>query len=443
MEIVKKGAIVKIAITVFVIYLPLLIKAQESKGIQWTKDLNWEQVKLKAKIENKLVFVNCFASWCIPCKAMAKNIYTDRLVGDFLNEKFICLNVQIDSSSQDDNNVNKWDEDVRIFKNKYNISEFPSYLFFSSDGKIVHKDIGYKNVNDFLEIAKKAIDPEQQYYTLIQNYSYNKKDYTRLNVLAHAALRLKDDSIAETIAQDYIDNYLFRLRDELLYTVANIQFIKSFTKSSKDRGFFYFYKSADKINQMVGTKDFSQVFITDIILKEEIYPKLWRNKKSILQKGIWTNMYSMIANKYGKSYAERAILTAKIKWYNEKHEWEEIGKLNLVKLEKYGMDTSGIGKTILNNIIFETIFLHCHKKETINKAIIWMEQILKSSPNDPFYIDTYANLLYKTGRRKEAIFWEEKAVTLNPKSSDIHIALKKMKSGDPTWRVPASDEKKE
>jgi hypothetical protein len=54
--------------------------------------------------------------------------------------------------------------------------------------------------------------------------------------------------------------------------------------------------------------------------------------------------------------------------------------------------------------------------------------------NDPIEIDTYANLLYKAGKDREAIEWEEKAARLSQgRDKDIADHLAKMKAGRPTW----------
>ncbi len=36
----------------------------------------WSKVLKKAKKENKLIFVDCYTSWCGPCKMMAKDVFT-------------------------------------------------------------------------------------------------------------------------------------------------------------------------------------------------------------------------------------------------------------------------------------------------------------------------------------------------------------------------------
>src|SRR5688500_9082633 len=70
-------------------------------GIKWITGITWEQVKQKAKQENKNIFLDCFASWCIPCRAMDKDIYTNDTVGNVMNDKFICVKVQMDKTSID------------------------------------------------------------------------------------------------------------------------------------------------------------------------------------------------------------------------------------------------------------------------------------------------------------------------------------------------------
>ena len=70
----------------------------------------------------------------------------------------------------------------------------------------------------------------------------------------------------------------------------------------------------------------------------------------------------------------------------------------------------------------------------VAKALEWSKRSLKEN-NEPAFIDTYANLLYKLGKKDEAIIWEQKAFDLAPESDrrDIQETLDKMKAGEKTW----------
>ena len=74
------------------ICLPFFVFCQSNipdTGIKWSQGLNWKQVLQKAQKENKYVFVDCYATWCVPCKKMDKQAYTNDTVGNFFNEKII------------------------------------------------------------------------------------------------------------------------------------------------------------------------------------------------------------------------------------------------------------------------------------------------------------------------------------------------------------------
>ena len=45
----------------------------------------------KAREENKLVFMDCYTSWCGPCKNMLNNVFTLAEAGEFMNEEFVCV----------------------------------------------------------------------------------------------------------------------------------------------------------------------------------------------------------------------------------------------------------------------------------------------------------------------------------------------------------------
>src|SRR5437016_7533889 len=91
-----------------IMVFPFIIKAQsipgisqvndDSKGVQFEKNLNWQQVLAKAKAENKYIFLDCFATWCGPCKLMDKNVYPNDTVGNYFNQNFISVKVQMDET---------------------------------------------------------------------------------------------------------------------------------------------------------------------------------------------------------------------------------------------------------------------------------------------------------------------------------------------------------
>lgn len=70
---------------------------------------------------------------------------------------------------------------------------------------------------------------------------------------------------------------------------------------------------------------------------------------------------------------------------------------------------------ILNHVAWH-YYQHIPDKENLQMALNWSQSSLALDPENPYFLDTYAHLLYKTGKTKEAIKYQKKAVSkLNSK----------------------------
>ncbi len=77
---------INIAILFFLL-ASAIIHGQETE-YDLLKISSWEQVKAKAKQENKHIFLDFYATWCGMCKHMDANVYTDKEIGEFFNRQF-------------------------------------------------------------------------------------------------------------------------------------------------------------------------------------------------------------------------------------------------------------------------------------------------------------------------------------------------------------------
>ena len=83
--------------------------------------------KSNAKKENKMVFMDVYAVWCGPCKIMDKTTFSDVSVATKFNKEFIAYKVNAD------------DVDGRAIVQKYRVSAYPTYLFFSPEGELINR----------------------------------------------------------------------------------------------------------------------------------------------------------------------------------------------------------------------------------------------------------------------------------------------------------------
>ncbi len=180
----------------------------QGPGIQFESNLSWREIQEKALATNKYILVDCYATWCGPCKFMDKEVYPLDYVGKSINEKFISVKVQMDTSANDVPSIKNWYLDASRIMKQYDVTAFPTYLFFSPDGKIVHKYKGALTGDLFVEMARASLHRETQYFTLLDQYKRGMMANTQKSKLATFAKNVGDVELAYSIAKDYIDNYL-------------------------------------------------------------------------------------------------------------------------------------------------------------------------------------------------------------------------------------------
>jgi thioredoxin-related protein len=417
----------------------------ESSGIIWVTNLNWQQVLQKAKKENKYIFVDCYTTWCKPCKQMDIDVYANDSVGNFLNTQFISVKVQMDSTKNDNEFTRSWHKTAKKMGATYRVAAYPTFLFFSPNGEVVYKEFGYKAPDKFMQVARDALTPSKQYYALLRAHKKEKKDYRNMLGLIMLSKQLGDTTNYYPLLKDYY-SYLQTQGKDKLYTKENIEFIASTLTRSNQPPFNMFYPDGSAVDNVMNKKGFARKVVDQVILKEKANPFLSAAEGK--PEPDWSILHNAIAKDYKGDYADRLVLETKLRWYQF---YGNISKLTPTlneKMEKYGSDTTSKGEDFkLNNMAF-IMFKEINDVAELKRIINWMAGVVRRGEKAtdyyieywPLYLDTYANLLYKVGETQEAIKWQELAVTKSKELKigqgdidDIQGNLEKMKKGEPTW----------
>ena len=394
--------------------------AQE-KGMHFEHNTSWEKVLAKAKAENKYIFVDAFTTWCGPCKMMSKNIFPLEEVGTFYNANFINLKIQLDTTKNDNDEVKSWFAAGKELATKYNVQVFPTYLMFDPNGQIVHRAVGSSDAAKFLAKGADAMNPDKQYYGLKRQYDGGKKDESFLYKMSMAASEAYDMEFAKTVAMEYLAT------QKNLYTKENLEMLKDFTTSSKDQGFSVLLNNTGKADAILGKGESGKV-VKPIILREEVYPKMF--KKGVI-KPDWAAIEKELQTKYPMQ-ANETYLYAKVMYAQQKGNWKDYGPAVIAYMKSYGNNASPDQM----NAFAWNVFENCDDMACVASALKWSKQSFAKNDNHQF-MDTYANLLYKSGKKKEAIKWETKARALAIKAGedgkDYAATIEKMKKGEKTW----------
>ena len=135
----------KLALTIMAMAMTVAVMAQ---GMVFEPEgTTLEQAAAKAKAENKLVFMDCYTQCCGPCKKMAKDVFTQEMVGAYMNPKFV--NIKVDMES---------DYGTPLAK-KLQITAYPTFVIFNGDAKEVGRFLGSSDGVKFIEnVGKNSMD---------------------------------------------------------------------------------------------------------------------------------------------------------------------------------------------------------------------------------------------------------------------------------------------
>lgn len=420
-------------VILFSLAVPHVVAAQQ-KGIAFENRLTWQQVLQKAKTENKYIFLDCYASWCSPCKWMDHQVYNDDKVGKFVNTSFISVRLQMDTTDHDDSNRKDWYRIAHEMNEQYRIGVYPTYLFFSSDGMILHKAVGAVDAENFLALAKAAMDPYTQYYTLLKQYRQGIARFDRMAYLINTA-KLYDDSLSSGIAVNYL-HYLGELTDKELWTKDKIKFLDAYVEyiHYEDKLFQRFLHEQVQIDSTMGTANYANRLISTVAYNEEVLPKIDAAINALSEPN-WYLMRRTISKKYGPKFIKTNLLAGKVEYYRKTRKWGKYAKYFVIDMQNANIKNWPIGQATslgLNNNAME-VFRYSKRKKELEEALSWINKALPMNFYQVQELDTKANLLYKLGRTNEAITLEKKALGLAPRNNDIQQDLEKMTKGQATW----------
>lgn len=106
----------------------------------------WEEALAKSEKENKLIFLDAYTTWCGWCKKLDANTLSDKMVGEFFNENFI--NVHMD--------MEKTPESKKLAA-KLQIRGYPALFFINGKEEVKHLVAGYVVPEKLISEGKKAL----------------------------------------------------------------------------------------------------------------------------------------------------------------------------------------------------------------------------------------------------------------------------------------------
>ena len=129
------------------ITLCVCLFALTSVAQTYFREIPFEESIQTAKEENKLIFIDFYTDWCGPCKMMARKIFPQKELGEYMNTKFVCIKL----------NAEKEGQELAQF---FNVNAFPTFIVLDTEKKILLRKVGGAEANELMAELERAINPE-------------------------------------------------------------------------------------------------------------------------------------------------------------------------------------------------------------------------------------------------------------------------------------------
>ena len=164
--------------------------AQEGVGF---RDITLEEALQQAQTENKLVFMDCYTSWCGPCQEMTKKVFPQKAAGDYFNPRFVSVKYDMEKGAG-----------VELAK-KYEVHAYPTFLIIRPDGTIQHRLVGADNLETFIARVEKGLNENTNLAALHRLYQEGQLDKTGLFGYWEALEEAGEDSQAEKVYAELLE----------------------------------------------------------------------------------------------------------------------------------------------------------------------------------------------------------------------------------------------
>lgn len=358
-----------------------------AQGLVFEKG-QWAEVVARATKENKPIFVDAYTTWCGPCKWMAKNTFTDEKVGAFYTENYVAYKMDMEKG------------EGPSFANQHKVNAYPTLLYFSPKGQLLHKVVGGMGVDDFLKVSKEALDPAKQLYTLMKKYEDGQRD-NDLVVNYLLAMSQSGSDISQPF-KDYWSGLadIEKQTEQCLMMMANAS---GYFSDITGPYFGYFMDNKAAYQNVAGKEQVTGLL--DYAYRQSVFKYI-----STEDKKAQNELKKVIVNYYPakkKEFPKQALYYQLMK-ENPTSAKAKKARSNYFKITNNAEE--------LNSAAWE-VYSNEEDPNVIREALEWSDRAIELSPNYYNY-DTKAALLYKLKAYESAKKIAELAIKIAEKEGN-------------------------
>lgn len=332
------------------------VTAQDkNEGVQFVEGKTFAEAVAQAKAEGKKVFLDCYTSWCGPCKMMTNTVFPQKVVGDYMNKEFV--NIKIDMEKG---------EGPALAKH-LKVRAYPTFVMFDGDGKEIGRMVGgIANGADFVTAVKASVG-EMSVASMTERYDKGERDQKFITEYLTVLSKAYENDKAQKVAEELLTGKESQmLENEELFNV----FIK-YSNSPLSPSFQYVLQ-----HKVAFKEKYPQMPIERVLnMNWMSYPRTLVKKNddgtvTFDQKAM--DAYVKEMKKWNVENRDEIVLLSDIHVAEATKNWREYAKLCSKYIKKFGENDMTIYNWVLR------IQKNTEDPKVRKTAIKWMENRIKT-----------------------------------------------------------------
>lgn len=373
------------------LFLFFIVNISVSQGIRFENSTFAEALQ-KAKEQDKLLFVDAYTVWCGPCKWLAREVFPDPDLGDYYNRHFVSLQLDMEKGEGID------------FSKKYNITAFPTLLYFDNEGNEIHRLLGAREAVRLLEETRPIVSGENRLSTLRtmveQSSQVDKSTLVKYLISLFNAGEMDTERLQQLLPVMQPDDWK---NPELVFIILTASGETNDCNDDFTQALFANYQAL--LNVYSDLPDFLSS------IESFFYEKLAISFAHKIDDKTYNNSAAeTFLLTHGKAFDRKRIeLLAERKAKKNQNNFRKLLELDHKIFMKYSEN-----ETELNNAAWQIAENAEPTKKELKYAILWAKKSISIDENY-YNTDTLAHLLYKSKKYHQAKYWAERAIALGKK----------------------------
>ena len=352
--------------------LPLFAHQTQAQGIVFEEGKTFDQLLEQARKENKIIFMDCYTTWCGPCKRLAADVFPKEEVGNYFNLKFI--NSKFDMEKGEGPSIAA----------EFGVRAYPTMLWIDGNRKVVNRLVGLADPTTLIASGKQANNQTPGMLNELRT-KYNTGERS-----AEFMQKYVEALFNEGVNIDKeLEEWLKVLTVQDLQNEKITKEIFTYTTHVRSPGMPYLLKNKNYYSQVIGEKVVAGKL--NQLAERSMKDAISKNDKSIFDTGIKT------LQAFGAADANEQINKLSMEYAARNNDWVSYDKYATGYLKKLNSKDP----FVLNDIAWN-YYLNVNDKALLKKAEKWALEAVNLKNTSTNNI-TYAYLLYKNGNIKEAI----------------------------------------